>query len=170
MRRERKFVGVLLAGLLAGCSGSDEGGGGPIPADACVSPVVWLRTGPDPGCAGQNTHAWPVGMNASDCHGWRAVDNTGRAHDNSANDIRCNADGSFSFVQFPGNLDCAGTGTQKDYLLNACEQDTPPSLFTVAFDLICCSDPADPACKTEVPSVSAAGGSVYLNGEACVPE
>lgn len=109
-------------------------------------------------------------MAASDCHGWRAVGPTGQQHENSANDIRCGADRSFSFVQFASNLDCAGTGTAKDYVRNACEQDIPPSLHTEAFDLIGCSQPTNPTCKTEMPSLSVVGGSVFLNGAGCVPQ
>ncbi len=142
--------------------------GGPIAASACASPVVWLRTGSDSACGGGNTHAWPVGLKASDCHGWQAVGG-GRTHDNSANDIRCNADGSFSFVQFAGNLNCSGTGTLKNYTLNVCEQDIPPSLYTVAFDTTCCARPTDAACKTAVPSVGVPGGIVFLNGGRCTP-
>ncbi len=141
-----------------------------IPANPCASPVVRLRTGPNSSCGSPNTHTWPVGIGTTGCHGWRALDGGGQAHDNSANNIRCNPDGSFSFVQFAGNLDCAGSGTTKDYVLNVCEQDTPPSIYTMAFDLSCCSNPADPACRTEVPAVSAAGSSVFLNGVLCVPE
>ncbi len=188
---------VFLAGLLTACAGSNAGGtastpaadggpsatptedggtstaptadGGQVAPGACAAPVVWLRTGRDSNCSGQSTHAWPVGMRATDCHGWQATDTSGRPHDNSANDIRCNADGSFSFVQFAGNLNCSGTGTRKDYVLNVCEQDIPPSLYTVASDLTCCSRPTDPACKTQVPTVSAAGGKIFLNGTACTP-
>jgi hypothetical protein len=163
--------------FMAGCGGPSNAGagavatvdGGQIAASACVSPLVWLKTGPDSNCGGQSTHAWPVGMKTTDCHGWRAVDTSGRQHDNSANDIRCNADGSFSFVQFAGNLNCAGSGVRKDYTLNTCEQDRPPSLYTVAVDLTCCRNPSDPECRSEVPSVSVAGGQIFKNGAACVP-
>ncbi len=177
MGRTNVFVGLAHVVLLSGCSGPSAApagtiatvDGGQVDASECEAPVVWLRTGPDSSCGGQNTHAWPVGMNATDCHGWRAADTSGREHDNSANDIRCNDDGSFSFVQFAGNLNCAGTGVRKDYVLDVCEQDMPPSLYTVAFDLTCCRAPSDPTCKRALPSVSVAGGSVFLNGAACVP-
>jgi hypothetical protein len=95
-------------------------------------------------------------MGQSYCHGWRAVDTTGREHDNSANDIKCNPDGSFSFVQFAGGLDCSGSGVLKTYEVNSCKQDIPPSLYTIAFDLTCCSAPDSPACEKGVLTRSSA--------------
>ena len=136
-------------------------------AEGCSFPLVKLRTGSSTSCAGGQTHSWPIGMAANDCHGWRAVDTAGQSHDNSANDIKCNSDGSFSFVQFGGNLGCSGAGTLKSYTVNVCEQDIPPSLYTVAFDLTCCSDPGAPGCTTGLPSVTVPGGTVYRNGTAC---
>ncbi len=112
-------------------------------------------------------HSWPVGMAATDCHGWRAVDPSGRQHDNSANNIGCNADGSFSFVPFAGNLNCAGTGVRKSYVLNVCARDTPPSLYTVATDLACCSAPDSGACTMGAPEVTVPGGSTFLNSVPC---
>ncbi len=134
----------------------------------CVAPLVRLRTGSDAACGGGNEHRWPVGMPAAACHGWRAIDTGGREHDDSANNIRCNSDGSFSFTQFAGNLNCAGSGVTKTYRLNACEQDTPPTLYTVALDLACCTSPNSAACMTGTPSISVPGGAVYLDGSACL--
>ena len=176
MGRTNALVALAHAVPLSACLGPSAGAagriatvdGGQTDASASEAPVVGLRTGPDSSCGGQHTHAWPVGMNAADGHGWRAVHTSGRAHDNSANDLRCNPDGSFSFVQFAGNLNCAGSGVRKDYVLDVCEQDTPPSLYTAAFDLTCCRAPSDPMCKTALPSVSVAGGAVVLNRAAGV--
>jgi hypothetical protein len=149
--------------------GSDGGPGGDASDNPCAFRLVRLQTGADPSCAGGNTHAWPVGMAPTACHGWRAVDTMGRQHDNSANDIRCNADGTFSFVQFAGGLDCSGGGVLKTYALDVCKQDIPPTLHTVAVDLTCCSNPASPACVTDTPSVSVPGGTTFLNGAPCRP-
>ncbi len=137
------------------------------PASPCSYPLVELRTGQDTSCAGGNSHLWPIGMAAADCHGWSAVDPTGKAHENSANAIGCNADGSFSFTQFAGNLDCQGTGVVKTFVAGACEQDTPPVLYTQAVNLACCSDPSSSDCVTGLPAVSVPGGQVFLNGEPC---
>lgn len=134
---------------------------------ACSAPLVILRTGTDSGCGGVNEHRWPIGLAAADCHGWRATDTKGDLHDNSANQVKCNSDGTFTFTQFPGNLNCTGTGTVKTYTLNKCEQDTPPMLYTVAVDLTCCSNPTSAACKTGTPSVAASGSTITLNGKSC---
>jgi len=136
---------------------------------ACAYPLVKLVTVPDSSCAGDKAHWWPVGMAASDCHGWAAVDTQGKEHLNSAKNIRCNEDGSFSFDQYAGNLTCAGTGKTKSYTLNACEQDTPPTLYTMAVDLTCCSDPTSTACKVGLPTVDREGATVYLNNVKCTP-
>lgn len=169
-----RWAATLVAALstfiaAAGCASAATTPEGELDAGACTFPLVTLRTGSDTACSGGNTHAWPIGMAATACHGWRAVDTTGREHDNSANDIKCNPDGSFSFVQFAGNLECTGTGVLKTYMVNACQRDVPPTLYTVAIDLTCCSDPAAAGCRSGVPSVSVAGGSIFLNSLRCVP-
>ena len=133
----------------------------------CVAPLVRLSTGTDAACGGGNEHRWPVGMPVAACHGWRALDTSGREHDDSANNIRCNSDGSFSFTQFAGNLNCTGSGVTKSYRLNACEQDNPPTLYTKALDLTCCTSPNSAACTTGTPSISVSGGTVFLDGSAC---
>jgi hypothetical protein len=139
-------------------------------ANPCHAPLVRLQTGPDPTCAGEgNEHEWPVGMDSEDCHGWSATDPQGEEHLNSANDIRCEADGSFSFTQFAGTLDCSGTGVTKKYRLNICEQDTPPVLYTQAVDLTCCESPSSPECVTGAPTITVPGGMTYLNSASCKP-
>jgi hypothetical protein len=172
-RSMRFTVVAALAASLTACSSSRSSGrtgaplGEPIDESACVFPLVTLRTGPASDCSGQNAHRWPVGMAATDCHGWKAIDTSGKEHNNSANQIACNADGSFSFVQYAGVLDCSGTGTLKTYVLNVCAQDTPPSLYTVAEDLTCCVDPNSAACSKGVPTVDVPGASIYLNNQHC---
>lgn len=146
----------------------DAASGGPL--NRCTTPLAKLRTGPNEQCSGGNEHHWPVGMAEADCHGWSAVDPSGREHLNSASGIRCNEDGSFQFTQFAGNLDCSGSGVTKVYVLNMCTQDIPPRLHTLAFDLTCCSEPDSPDCEVGIPLVTVPGGVVYLNGEACSPE
>jgi hypothetical protein len=135
----------------------------------CAFPLVRLQTGPDASCGGEQGHWWPVGMEADACHGWVALDTSGRQHFNSANNILCNEDGSFSFDQYPGNLDCEGTGRTKVYVLDQCEQDTPPSLYTVAVDLTCCLNPTSAECRVGVPSVDREGSTIYLDGARCEP-
>ena len=137
------------------------------PAGRCFAPLASLSTGPDSACGGGGIHNFPLGLYPPDCHGWRAVDPNGEAHDNSANAIGCNFDGSFSFTQFAGSIDCTGNGTVKSYALNHCEQDSPPSLYSVATNLTCCSEPDSEACVVGAPSVSQAGATIYLNGVLC---
>jgi hypothetical protein len=140
---------------------------GLAPSSPCAFPLVYLQTGKDTNCDGGNTHAWPIGMAATSCHGWKAVDTSGNEHNNSANAIGCNADGSFTFTQFAGNLDCSGTGVVKTFVADQCEQDIPPVLYTKAVNLTCCTDPEHPDCQVGIPTVSIPGGTVYLNGTLC---
>ena len=140
------------------------------PEDAgsrCAYPLVELQTGRDPQCSGGNRHLWPVGMAATECHGWRATDPSGRQHENSANAIGCNSDGSFTYTQFAGNLDCRGTGVTKTFMAGVCQQDIPPVLHTLGLNLACCTDPSSPLCVTGVPSVTVPGGTTFLNSTPC---
>ena len=136
-------------------------------ASPCASPLVDLQTAKDPACGGGNVHKWPIGMATTACHGWRAVDTSGQPHDNSANAIGCGEDGSFSFTQYAGNLDCSGSGVVKTYTADACEQDTPPVLYTKAINLACCESLDHPDCVTGLPSVSIPGGQIFLDGTPC---
>ena len=164
---------AVSCALVAGCSSSDPDAvaevdaGGDGAATACAAPLVTLRTGQDTTCAGGNEHRWPVGLAPGACHGWRSTDTSGRVHENSASAIGCNPDGSFQFTQFAGNLGCAGSGVTKRYVADACTQDTPPNLYTVAADLTCCTDPTSAACVVGVPSTTVTGATVYLDGQAC---
>ena len=144
---------------------SSEGG----PPGACEAPLVRLRTSGDSSCGGGNEHSWPVGLEADDCHAWRALDTSGREHDNSANSISCNADGSFSFVQFAGNLNCAGTGVEKTYFPFFFNDTATTEIYTLATDLACCSAPNSAECTTGTPGVSVAGATIYLNATPCTP-
>jgi len=100
------------------------------------------------------------------------VDGNGKSHDNSANAIQCNADGSVSFVQFADSLDCkevVGPGVPKTFKVGVCEQDNPPSLYTTGVDTTCCTNPDAPECTQGVPSASGGKATIYLNGEVCTP-
>ena len=136
--------------------------------NSCSFPLVTIQTGSDSSCKGGSIHFYPVGMPTAGCHGWRANDTTGRQHDNSASNIRCNGDGTFSFDQYAGNLTCSGTGVRKIFTPNSCQQDIPPSLFSVPVDLTCCTAPGSAGCKSGVPSVGVAGASIFLNNQLCV--
>lgn len=136
-------------------------------AQSCTYPLVVLQTGSDTSCSGGQLHYWPIGMAPQDCHGWQATDKQGKLHNNSANNISCNADGSFSFTQFAGNLSCEGNGVTKTYILNACTQDIPPRLYTIATNLSCCSDPNSAECKTGMPSTGQ-GATIFLNQQECL--
>ena len=174
---------ATLVALLTGGCGDDSAQDEPGETDSlssdtqatsdvnpCHAPLVRLQTGPDPDCAGDgNAHQWPVGLEPEDCHGWSATDPQGEAHLNSANDIRCEADGSFSFTQFAGTLDCSGSGVTKTFSLDVCQQDTPPVLYTKAVDLTCCASPTSPDCITGTPTITVPGGEIYLNTQACSP-
>lgn len=159
---------ALLACTSATTSNGDGAPlGAPVEASTCMYPLVTLQTGPSSDCSGQSAHKWPVGMAATDCHGWQAIDTSGKQHNNSANQIRCTSDGGFTLTQFAGVLDCSGTGVVKTYALNVCTQDTPPSLYTQAVDLSCCNTATAAACAKGLPSVGVDGASVYLNNQKC---
>ena len=140
--------------------------GTPSGAD-CHYPLVRFRTSEVSDCFGGNEHRWPVGTETTDCHGWRAFDHTGGARLRSANDIHCNADGSFQFTEFENNLSCEGVGITKVYIEDECESDSESDLYTVAVDLTCCTHPDSPQCVAGIPSVSGPGSEVILNGMRC---
>lgn len=181
----KKIVIVGLCLVLVGCA-SPTTAEGDLPSGSesvekvstdtvrCVFPLVRLQTGQDAECNGGNIHTWPVGMESDDCHGWVSNDNTGKLHENSANNITCNPDGTFSFTQYAGSLTCEGGsgGVTKTYTLNSCEQDIPPKLYTKAIDLTCCTQPDSPECQSGVPSVSVqeSSSAIYLNGHECSDE
>ena len=62
------------------------------------------------------------------CHGWRAVDPSGKLHDNSATGIRCSCDGrTLYYTQYAGSIDCRSVGpaaADKSFVLNECHQVT----------------------------------------------
>ena len=142
---------------------------GTVSSASCSAPLVTIQTGSDASCKGGGTHMYPVGMGAGACHGWRSVDPTGKTHDNSANNIRCNGDGSFSFDQYADSISCNGPlkPTTKTFYPGKCDQDIPPTLYSIPTDLSCCSAPGSSACKTGNPSVSVAGATIYLNNQQC---
>ena len=111
---------------------------GPLQYDACADAAVagcslcaagcgWVL----PGAAGRATskatdcavdgadrwiHAYRADLKASDCHGWTRTDADGTVILNSANNMKCNEDGSFTITQFIETLNCdAGTGTVKTF-------------------------------------------------------
>ena len=139
-------------------------------AEPCAAMLVSSQTGSSSTCDGGSVHVWPIGLAPTDCHGWRAVDTSGGEHDNSANQIRCNADGSVSFVQYAGSIDCTevvGPGVAKTFRVGDCEQDIPPSLYTTGRDVTCCTDPGAPGCVTGTPSALNGQATIYLNGASC---
>ena len=134
--------------------------------------MVAVATSSDTTCpVGAPQHWYPVGgepTEPTDCHGWAAKDTAGREHLNSASNLKCNADGSFTLTQYAGDLGCTGTGVEKTFHQARCEQDPLPVLWSWAADLSCCSAPGSAACaNTGTPSVARAGWAIYLNGRAC---
>ena len=52
--------------------------------------LLATQSGPGSSCPGTSPlHHWPLTGNTADCHGWKAMDWTGRVHRNSAKNIRC---------------------------------------------------------------------------------
>jgi hypothetical protein len=109
---------------------SPSNSSGNISHNACASfNVVSLQTGSSKDCTGGSTHVWPL-LPEGQCHGWSAVDTSGKDHKNSANNIQCNPDKSFSFVQFADSLDCTGSGHPKTFYAGQCQQ--VPTLIALA--------------------------------------
>eukprot|EP00756_Hemistasia_phaeocysticola_P032606 Hpha_TRINITY_DN16417_c8_g2::TRINITY_DN16417_c8_g2_i1::g.164052::m.164052 len=137
--------------------------------------LALTSTGSNSNCpvSAVNFHYWPLGDTTA-CHGWRATDNNGELHDNSANNIRCSADAaSLLYDQYAGSLDCTGTATSKSFVLGECHQGVPPMLYDTAVNLDCCSQPDGASCSSNYTGVPRAGGagtsdeSVYWNGVLC---
>ena len=57
---------------------------------------------------GHPFHLWPVGVPADYCHGWSGISSRdGKEHVNSANNLRCSADGTkLLYTQHAGSIDC----------------------------------------------------------------
>ena len=124
-----------------------ESGQGAGCADAMLAAT---KSGPDNKCNDlslEYAHFWPLG-DPTGCHGWRATDDTGKVHDNSANNIRCSDDGqSLLYDQYAASVDCVGTPAAKSFVLGECHQGRPPSLYDTALNLDCCSDPGGDSCQ-----------------------
>jgi hypothetical protein len=130
----------------------------------CTSGLTQVQTGSTSDCSGGNVHTWPTGYTAEQCHGWQAEDNSGKTHDNSAKNMRCNEDGSFTFDQYAGNLVCSGSPVTKT-MSSECEQDIPPSLYSKQIGAACGS-------TSGRPGVSQGGNDnlIYLDGVLCDDE
>ena len=117
--------------LCAGSGGSEN----------CTSQLAATQTTSDSSCSlSTSQHLWPIGGLVTDCHGWSATDTSGKVHYNSANSIQCSCDGlSMTYTQYPDSLNCSGSGHQKSFTLDACNQGMPPTLYDRALDLSCCT-------------------------------
>ena len=73
--------------------------------------------------------------------------------------MKCNDDGSFTFDQYAGNLDCSGSKVTKT-IGAECEQDIPPTLYSKQIGEACGS-------FSGLPGVSQADSTIYLDGELC---
>jgi hypothetical protein len=131
----------------------------------CTARIAVVQTGSDSGCGGGSLHGYPIYDDLLTCHGWLASDTTGRVHENSVRGMRCLAEGGFELVQFAGSLDCSGKGTVKQFFKRQCQRDIPPTLYSVAVDLDCCSAPE--TCVLRQPSVGRSGAELFLDGEQC---
>ena len=105
-------------------------------------PLIGVQTGPSETCDGGQQHWWPLIDDM--CHGWASSDGS---HVNSASNMVCIDENTFSFVQFAGNLNCKGSGVTKVIKLGECEQDYPPVLHSIGIDLSCCRNPDGEDCK-----------------------
>mmetsp|Transcript_37154 Transcript_37154/g.116950 ORF Transcript_37154/g.116950 Transcript_37154/m.116950 type:complete len:112 (+) Transcript_37154:429-764(+) len=52
---------------------------------------------------------------------------------------RCNADGSFTYDQYAGNLECSGQAVTKTFHKDVCEPDVPPTIHSKPVDISCCT-------------------------------
>ena len=146
---------------------------GAAAVDCGASVLVKTYTGANTTCSWQDAspyHLWPVQWAESDCHGWQETDGTGKTHDNSANTVKCNDDGTFEWTQYAGNLTCQGSPVRKVFTLNDCTVDVPDTLRTMLADNNCCTNPDGDACKAfGFTSVSGLGqqAKIFKNGAEC---
>ena len=125
--------------------------------------LIQVQTGTAVTCGSGNIHYWPVSYDPDDCHGWQDTDPEGKVHDNAASNMRCE-DGTFKFTQYAASLVCDGTGVDK-VIGPDCEQDIPPTLYSIGADLSCCIDPEGDACLYGQPAAREA--AIFFNGEEC---
>jgi hypothetical protein len=128
-------------------------------AVSCMAPVVTTTSSTDTTCGSAVRHSWPVTGNPADCHGWVSQDGS---HVNSANNIRCAADGrTLLYTQYAGSSSCGGTsGVDKEFTPE-CRQGIPPAIYDRLTDASCASPPMGE------PSTSQPGVTIYLNGQVC---
>lgn len=140
MRRALLLV-PLLVPLLVACPPS-EGGDDDDGVDACeaiesgegrVSIGFWTTAD----CSGDPVavNSFPIDGDAS-CYCW-----PGNSGENSADTFSCNdGDGSFTYTQY-GSLTCGegdDTPTEKTSYTTRCEQDIPPTLYSMIVDYAAC--------------------------------
>ena len=77
---------------------------------------------------------------------------------------------TFTFTQYAGNLNCGGTGVVKTVTLDECEQDYPPSIYSIGIDFECCKNPNEASCTTGIGSTSVTGTKIYADGVLCDDE
>ena len=165
----RRLTSVLLLPLVlaAACGSPGSPGVAPAPPDICEAPLVGLQIGTDSTCGSGSEHWFPLGPDESSCHGWAGTAANGDRHENSANAIRCNPDGTFEYTQFAGNVNCEGSGVRKVYSPGTCTRDIPPRLYALPIDVSCCDDPGSPDCIVDVPRAGPVGATITLDGVEC---
>jgi hypothetical protein len=158
---------LLSLALTAACGSPEPVNVPPAPPDACEAPLVGLQIGTDSSCSSGSEHWFPLGPDEGSCHGWAGTAGDGERHENSANAIRCNSDGTFEYTQFAGNVNCEGTGVRKVYSPETCTRDIPPRLYALPIDLSCCDNPGSPNCIVDVPRAGPVGATITLDGVEC---
>jgi len=94
-----------------------------------VTATTW--SGASTTCDGaKSTHWWPVDPNPAvtnaKCHGWSAIDDNGKMHDNSATNIRFSSDcTTLLYDQYAGSIDCDASirpAVAKSFTKGECHQ------------------------------------------------
>ncbi|KDO26712.1 hypothetical protein SPRG_20511 [Saprolegnia parasitica CBS 223.65] len=108
----------------------------------CTNYVVTSKSSYDTTCDGsQGTHAWPVGVDASYCHGWSASDASGNTQKYSATNLRCSSDSTmFLYTQHDGTTDCSSIANNVKELnfTLSCTKDVA-NLYQTGLDFSCCN-------------------------------
>ncbi|EQC30969.1 hypothetical protein SDRG_11442 [Saprolegnia diclina VS20] len=144
----------------------------------CTNYVVTSKSSYDTTCDGsQGSHAWPVGVDASYCHGWSASDASGNTQKYSATNLRCSAENDmFLYTQHDGTTDCSSVGNnikQLNFTLS-CAKDVA-NLYQTGLDFSCCNQRAAAfdSCKRAQPVVSwptsqpLSKFQTFANGQLC---
>ncbi|OQS06371.1 hypothetical protein THRCLA_20390 [Thraustotheca clavata] len=146
-----------------------------VHAQTCKTLTVVSKSSNEGTCDGSlGTHTWPLGVDASYCHGWSATDNDGNVFKYSASNLGCNSDNTaFVYTFYNSSIDCSTKGVGMNFTLSCAR--TPRNIFEKAESFDCCdrTSASFGNCNMTAPSISYPNSlkmsklQVYENGALC---